>query len=338
MDRMTANLMNWLKSPPKVFEPFYIVVGEEGYLIDEIRRVFLNHAPLGEEGMMDFNRDDVDGSKITGSTLVSLGETLPLMAEKRLIFCREAQILKEKDWEIIVPFMEKKLSSSLLVFFFDKIDKRKKHFKFLTTEAVEFSANSVREWERGPWINYMAQKEGLSFAPSAQSLFEQLSGTNLLQLNNEIKKLKSYIGEDKSQIKEEDILSVISRTKIDSVFELAAAIGRKDRIKSLECLAHLLDNNQNEIGALALVARHIRILARIHEGWKQGLSKQKLTALAGVPPFFLPEYSNQAKLWSENQIKQTMNALYETEKALKSSPLASHIWLEILSCKSAETA
>lgn len=325
---MTANLMTWLKSPPEVFEPFYLIVGEEGYLIDEIKRVFLKHAPLGEEGMVDFNRDEVEGSKVTGSALVSLSETLPLMAEKRLIFCREAQALKEKDWEIIISFMEGKLSSSILVFFFDKIDKRKKHVKFLMEKAMEFSANPVREWERGPWINYMTQKEGLSFSPSAQSLFEQLSGTNLLQLNNEIKKLKSYMGEERSQIKEEDILSVISRTKIDSVFELAAAIGRKDRIKSLECLAHLLDNDQNEIGALALVARHIRILSRIHEGQKQGLSKQKLTVLAGVPPFFLTEYSNQAKLWTENQIKQTMNVLYETEKALKSSPLAPHIWLE----------
>ena len=325
---MTANLMQWLKSPPKAFKSFYYVIGEEAYLIDEIRRVFLKQAPIGEPGTLDFNLDNLDGSKVTGNTLVSLGETLPLAAEKRLVFCRQAQALKEKDWETISPFMEKTEVSVIMVFFFDKIDKRKKHFKILAKYAVSLSAAAVREWERGPWIQRMVQEQGLSFSPAAQSLFEQLSGTNLLQLNNEIKKLKSYMEEGKSQINEEDVLAVVSRTKIDSVFELTAAIGRKDKIRSLECLAHLLESNQNEIGALALVARHIRILSRIREGWNQGLSRQKLIALAGVPPFFLTEYSNQAKLWSEGQIKQTMEVLYETEKALKSSPLASHIWLE----------
>ena len=325
---MTANLMQWLKSPPKTFKPFYYVVGEEAYLIDEVRKIFLKHAPLGEPGTLDFNLDDLDGSKITGNTLVSLGETLPLAAEKRLIFCRQAQVLKEKDWEMLSAFMEREDTSVIMVFFFDKIDKRKKYFKFLEKSAFLLSTSSVREWERGPWIKRMAQEQGLSFSSAAQSLFEQLSGTNLLQLSSEIKKLKSYMAEGKTKISEEDILAVISRTKIDSVFELTAAIGKKDQVRSLECLAHLLENNQSEIGALALVARHMRILSRIHEGWKKGLSRQKLIALAGVPPFFLTEYSNQAKLWSENQIKKTMQVLYETEKALKSSPLASHIWLE----------
>lgn len=320
--------MNWLKHPPKTFKPFYYVVGEDAYLIDEIRKTFLKQAPLGEPGVLDFNRDDLEGSKTTGSKLISLGETLPVAAEKRLIFCREASALSEKDWQDLHLFMKNQNETVIMVFFFDKIDKRKKHFKILEQSVVSLSAAPVREWKRRPWIKYMAAQEGLSLSSSGQILFEQLSGTDLLQLKSEIQKLKSYKGDSASEISEEDILTVISRTKIDNVFELAAAIGQKDKIRSLECLACLLEHNQNPLGALALVARHIRILARIHEGWRKRLSKPKLIELAGVPAFFLAEYSRQAKLWSENQLKETMDALYETEKALKTAPLSPHIYLE----------
>lgn len=297
-------------------------------MTDEIRKHFLTQTPLGEKETLDFNFDDLEGSKITGSGLVASGETFPFNAEKRLVFCREAQAIKKEDWKTIDLFMKSNPHSVVMVFFFDKVDKRKKHLKILIEQATELSAGFVREWERGPWIKYMAERAGLSFSPSAYSLFEQLSGTNLLQMNSEIMKLKSYLGDRKSLVEEGDISLAVSRTKIDTVFELAAAIGKKDKIRSLECLAHLSAHNQSEVAALALVARHIRILSRICEGWRKGLSKGELIASAGIPPFFFPEYSRQAKLWSENQIKRVMGALYETEKALKTSSLASHIWLE----------
>lgn len=322
------NLINWLKTPNKSFRAFYCVVGEEAYLIDEIRKHFLAQVPLGEKETLDFNFDDQEGSKITGSRLVSSGETFPFNAEKRLVFCREAQALKKEDWKTISLFMESNPRSVVMVFFFDKMDKRKKHLEVLTKQAETISAGVVREWERGPWIKYMAEAAGLSFSSSAHSLFEQLSGTNLLQMNSEIMKLKSYLGDRKSLVEEEDIALVVSRTKIDTVFELAAAIGKKDKIRSLECLTHLSAHNQSEVAALALVARHIRILSRIREGWKRGLSKGELIASAGIPSFFFPEYSKQAKLWSEDQVKKVMGVLYETEKALKTSPIAPHIWLE----------
>lgn len=314
--------------PDKSFKTFYYVVGEEAYLIDEIRKQFLNQVPLGGKEILDFNLDDLEGSKITGVRLLASVETLPLNAKKRLVFCREAQALKKEDWKVIDPLLESELSSAVVVFFFDKIDKRQKHLDTLIRRSERLSAGIVREWERGPWIKYTAEKVGLSFSSAAQSLFEQLGGTNLLQLSSEIKKLQSYIGNKKSIIEEKDISLIVSKTKIDTVFELATAIGKKDKIRSLECLTYLSAHNQSEVASLALIVRHIRILSRIREGWKKRLSKGELIASAGVPPFFFPEYSKQAKLWSENQIKKVMEALYETEKALKSSPLASHIWLE----------
>ena len=148
-----------------------------------------------------------------------------------------------------------------------------------------------------------------------------------MEIQLELKKLKQYVGEGR-KVFEKDVLSCTSRLKTDNVFNLADAIGKKDIVRALSSMAYLLEHNQSEIGALAMVARHIRILSKLQEGKKQKLSKPQLAHKAGISPYFLNSYLNQIPMWSEQQIHQTMEALFEADKALKASLLSSHIWLE----------
>ena len=229
-----------------------------------------------------------------------------------------------------MPRISKILSPRLFWSFFSiKADGRKKHFKLLKKHACGLAAAPLREWEAGPWIDFLAVREGLRFSPSAKALFSQLAGTGLLELSGEMKKLKTYMG-GRTEVLSEDLTAIVSRARLDSVFDLTEAIGKKDLPEALACLARLLTGNQSEAGALALVARHIRILSRLQEGERRRLTKTQLAAMIGTHPIFLKSYQKQAHLWTGRQIKKTMEALYETDKALKSSPLSAHIWLENL--------
>ncbi len=322
---MAQKLMEWLKSPLPL-KPLYYVVGEEHYLISEIRKTFMQNVHQ-ENGMADFNQDDLDARQLNLGNLISSLETLPMMSEKRLVFCQNAEFFKDQDWKKLESFIQSPIDSTIFICFFKKIDRRKKFFKKLQQKAIELSAETLREWETLPWVDYLAKDFGLKFSSSSKSLFSQLVGTGLMEMYNEMNKLKTYMG-DKKEVTEEDLISVVSRMKIDSVFDLTDAIGKKDLVKSLDYLARLLENNQSEVGALALVARHMRILARFQEGEKRNLPKAKIVALAGVSPYFFQNYLKQSRLWSESQVTRVMEILFEADKALKSSPLSSHIWLE----------
>ena len=323
---MPVNLMSWLKGGSSSLDPIYFVVGEESFFIREIKKSFLRRMfPKGE--VVDFNYETLDGSSGSADSLRTAVETFPVMVDRRLVFCNSSQNFSEKDWEILMPVLERPISSTVLTFFFNKADRRKKHFKILAKKGKELPAHALREWEVDPWIDFMAEREGLKLNPSIKQLFRQLVGLDLLEIGNEIQKLQSYMG-GRSLAKEEDILAVISRTRVDNVFAFTDAVGRKDLVCSLDSLARLLENNQNILGVLILVARHIRILSRIREGQRQGLGRNQLIATAGVPPYFMNNYLSQAGMWTESQITHTMEVIYETEKMLKSSPLSAHIWLE----------
>jgi DNA polymerase-3 subunit delta len=72
----------------------------------------------------------------------------------------------------------------------------------------------------------------------------------------------------------------------------------------------------------------MRILLMIKQGMDQNLAGQRLATFAQVPTYYLQDYVQQARRWSVKKLENSLLILAETDRALKSSPLSSHIWLE----------
>lgn len=321
---MSIDLLKWIKSPGPLY-PIYFVTGKDVFFISEIKKTLIKHA-LSQE-MNDFNFDELSANETKVGDLLSRLETLPFMSKKRLVFFNQSEKLKENDWKQLSSFLSQPSNHAVVSFFFDKKDARKKHFKLLQKKGLGLLAESPKEWNLSPWIDFLAQKEEVAFMPSARALFTDLVGANLMEMQMEMKKLKQYIGEE-TKISEQDVIHCVSHLKTQSVFHLADAIGKKDTVQALNCLIKLLEQNQNELGALAVLARHIRILSRLKEGEDQKLNKTQLARFAGISPYFLNNYLNQAHAQTLQQIQMIAKALLETDKALKSSPLSAGVYLK----------
>ena len=319
------DLMKWLKAPLPA-QNLYFVTGQEAFFLSEIKAHFIREV-FPDQTSLDFNYDEFSARENSIEALLSLLETLPFLIEKRLVFCYEAESLQNKDWEKLQSLFSQGVESVILVCFFEKKDARKKYFKIFKDQALELSAEALRLWQMDPWLNFLFQREELEFSSASKSLFKELIGTNLMEIQLELKKLKQYKGKER-QVFEKDVLSCVSRLKTDNIFELTEAIGSKNVPQALKALASLLDQNQNELGVLRMISRHIRSLSILQKGEKQKLSKAQLAQKTGISPYFLKNYLAQSQAWSEEQICKAIEALYETDKALKSSPLSSHIWLE----------
>lgn len=322
-----------MESDKNHFRPIYYLYGNENYLINEsiqwLKTRVLNH------GMIDFNYDVFYAPDSSISHVKDIAETLPAMCSHRLVIYKNVHQLKEKDWELLYPLFESPVESTVLVLVAEKVDKRKKSFKKISQAgAALVELNRPYENKVPQWIHYMAQQLQIKVSPEVAALILQLVGPNLSEIHGEMVKLQDYLG-DRTEAKIEDVLNAVSRVRIFNVFDLANAIGENDPIRSLQCLANLLEHGQNEVGILSLIARHIRILSELKMGIQMGLSKPQLCQRAGVPNYFLQEYLNQCQFWSLDKIKSTLKAIYLTDKALKSSPLSSSIWLEnfvLLTC------
>lgn len=326
MAKVSLSLQNLKKKlSNKQISPLYFIIGPEVFLIKESLQG-IKSCVLSPE-TADFNYEVFKANEGEIERMRVAIETLPVFSERRVIVCESAHKLKESDWKILLPVVKTPVKTCVLVFVSSAPDKRKKIIKELMSYCEVVSAQPPAEKEWIMWLKGMGKREGLSFSDSAIALIKEYACYDLMNLDTEIKKLKRFLG-SKKHISEEDVLAVVPRVRPENVFALSEAIGQKDMPSALVCLARLLEDNQNEVGALALISRHIRILARVKEGLKKGNTEQTICNKTGVPYFFIQNYIRSANLWTENKIISALEALKATDKALKSSPVSAHIWLE----------
>jgi DNA polymerase-3 subunit delta len=308
-------------------KPFYALYGEETYLLDEYARI-VNSLILGD-GMPDFNQDIFYAGDLEAGKVVDAYELLPMMASHRLIVIRECHDLKARDSEGLMRILENPVESSTLVFVGHKIDLRTKFFKRLSELGVVVKFDRPFDNQIPSWIEYIAQRHQKKVSSDAIDLLHQMVGGSLMDIDQEIRKIASYVG-SRELIELADVKAAGSRVRINSIFALTEAIGQQDRAAALCCLANLLDHGESPVGIVAITTRHIRLLRLTREAQKEGLTPSQVSARIGVPGSFAKDYLAQARDWTEAQLDRAHQLLLDTDRALKSSPLSAHIWLENL--------
>lgn len=303
----------------------YLLMGEESFLVQEALQLLKNKSV--EPAAIDFNCDVFDASETEAAVVKDAAEMLPMMSTRRFVAYRGVDELKDKDWEALYPALEDPHGTTVLVLTCEALDKRKKAYKKLSEAAVVVECKRPYDNQVADWIEYLAFRQDLKVSREAAHLLKQFVGPNLTELNNEIGKLKNYLGE-RSVIEPKDVLQVVSQTRVDRIFDLTDAIGRRDRATALHSLANLLEHGQSEVGILAMITRHFRILGQLKEGQRDGLSGTRLSTKAGIPQFLLTQYLEQIRLWDEKKIEKTFGVLEDTDRALKSSSVPPHVWLE----------
>lgn len=307
------------------FAPLYFFFGEEPYLINQAVQYLKVCALHG--GAADFNFSSFYAADADLGTVRDEVETLPMMATRRVVILREAQDLTDKEWEQLEPVIRAPVASTVFVIVASKIDKRKKVIKLLMEQAESVEFKRPFENQIPGWIRHICKGHGLDISDEAVQLIHRLAGNHLSEIESEIKKLADYLG-DRKFVELSDVAECVSERREENVFELTEKIANCDRVGALTQLVKLLDQGQNEIGIVSLVARHIRILLLVRQGESLGLAGQKLAHHAQVSPYFLGDYVKQARLWSSKKLEGALVILAETDRALKSSPLSAHIWLE----------
>ncbi len=309
----------------------YFFYGDEAYLLDQMPERFKRS--VLDENSTDFNLNVFYAEEASVIAIKDAVETLPVFASRRLVIVKNAEQFSDGDWSELSPVLTTPVDSTVLVFVAEKIDKRKKYFKSILDNATVVEFKKPYDNQVPGWIKYIAESRDLKVSTDGIHRLHRLVGNNLSEIDSQIQKLKTFIG-DRPQASLDDINQVVSLSREESVFDFTKAIGKKDRSKALEQLVYLLDQGQSEVGIVNLVARHMRILLTVRSGMDQGIGGAKLASHAKVPAYFVDEYCDQARHWPIKKIEESLVLLQQTDRALKSSPLSSHIWLENMVMKS----
>ena len=229
-------ISEWKK---KKFKPIYWLEGEEDYYIDRV----VDHAEhhILDESQAGFNLTVFYGRDADWASVVNACRRYPMFAEFQVVLLKEAQQMKDIDK--LEGYIENPLPSTLFVVAYKgkSYDKRTKLYKLLKSNAEIFSSEKIRDYKLAEWIGELLQAKGFKMSSKAISLVEEHIGNDLSRIANEIDKLALNL-KDRKEITEDDIEQYIGISKEYNVFELQAAIAKKDLARAITIIQYFEGN------------------------------------------------------------------------------------------------
>ncbi|MBJ7259858.1 MAG: DNA polymerase III subunit delta [Chthoniobacterales bacterium] len=136
-------------------------------------------------------------------------------------------------------------------------DKRRTFYKYLTklaaTDIMDKPGGGPRfdEDEAARQAATGAARERkLKFQTDALERFAAYVGSDTRQVLNELDKIDTYLGDERREIREEDIALLVPETRRGIIFELGNCLARRNLQSASNCLQKLLAQGEEPVGLL----------------------------------------------------------------------------------------
>jgi DNA polymerase-3 subunit delta len=299
------------------YKPIYLLHGEEPYFIDQVSN-YVEHQllPDAEKG---FNQTVLYGKDTDIMTVLNASKRYPMMADYQVVLVKEAQEMKwgsdsddKKSINPLLSYLENPLPSTILVFCYKygKFDKRKKTYKAMEKSGLVFESAPLYDSKIPAWVESYLTERGYRVNQQASLMLAEYLGNDLSKISNELDKLMLNVAAGQ-EITLKHIHDNIGISKEYNVFELQAALGKKDAFKVNQIINYfeanpkanpivLVMGNLNNFFSKVLIYHYVR-----------DKSPQNLARELGVSPYFVKDYEQAARSYNYGKTMQIISYLRE---------------------------
>ena len=308
------------------YKPCYLLYGEERYLMhmyrDKLKKA-LN--PDGDT----MNYAAYEGKNIDTEELISLADTLPLFADRRLIVVENSGFFKTSN-DQLADYVKTIGDTVVFVFVESEVDKRGRMYKAVKDKGqiVEFKQQGEAVLRK--WILGKIRKEEKQISEGALAAFLNKVGQDMSNIETELEKLLCYTYE-KNAITAEDVEAVCTTQIQNKIFEMVDAIGNRNQKKAMDLYYDLLILKEAPMKILALLSRQFLILLQIKE--LSGVDRATIASKVGIPPFAVAKNTAQSRQFKRAQLRQALSDCAEYEEAVKTGRLGDRMCVELLIVK-----
>ncbi len=307
------------------FSQIYVLYGKEDYLRKQYRDRLLTALLDGGDSM---NYTCVQGRDYNLPALIDMAETLPFLAERRVISLENTGLLKGGGEEL-AEYLANPCETTVWVLIESECDKRSKVYKAAApfNRCVEFSTQDETTLQK--WILSLIKKENKKISARTLDLFLESTGEDMSTIRLELEKLFSYTLE-RDVITEADVEAVCPPRITGRIFDMVDAIGAKDRKKALSLYQDLQLLREPPTRILYLIGRQMNLLLQAKELRAQGMDAKAAAAKMGVPPFAAQKYFRQAQSYSQAQLKEALCGCIEADESIKKGHMTDKFSVELL--------
>jgi len=310
-----AELLKDLKN--RMYKPLYMLHGEEPYYIDLVSS-FVEHKilPDAEKG---FNQTVFYGKDTDIMSVLNASKRYPMMADYQVVLVKEAQDMKwgnddadKKGINPLLSYLENPLPSTILVFCYKygKFDKRKKTYKAIEKNGVIFESAPLYDSKVPGWIDDFIGDKGYKINQQATLMLAEYLGNDLSKIANELEKLMLNVPAGQ-EITLKHIQDNIGISKEYNVFELQAALGKKDAFKANQIINYFEANPKANPLVLVLGNLNNFFSKVLVYHYVKDKTPQNLARELGVSPYFIKDYEQAARSYNYGKTMQIISYLRE---------------------------
>lgn len=310
------------------FKQVYLFYGEEDYLKKQYRDK-LSTALNPEQDTMNFSH--FEGKGIDVKEVISLGETMPFFADRRIILLENTGFFKGQCPEL-AEYMSNLPEYLCMVFVEEEVDKRSKMYKAVKQvgRVVEFAVQDERTLMR--WVLGILKREGRQITQRDMELFLSRTGTDMSNIEKELEKLICFTM-GRGVITTQDIEAVCTTRVTNRIFAMVQAVADQNQKKALELYYDLLALKEPPMRILFLLARQFNLLLQVKELQNLGFAGKDIAAKTGLQTFVLKNYTKCTGRYSIQQLRQAVEDFTQAEEDVKTGKLQDVLSVELLIVK-----
>jgi DNA polymerase III subunit delta len=219
--------------------------------------------------------------------------------------------------------------------------------------VLDFSLKQAKKGEQTGtlkgFLNSRLSQEGKSIHPKAEVLLLERIAPEIFQLEMELQKLLSFLGQGK-QIQPEHVAALVTGNREEPLYELTAVLGERRLEEGLKKLRQLWEQGYNPLQIMAGIANTLRrlLLAKniletfseeSRKAWEEfGLFSAKILPrlkqrplpelLSKLHPYVLYNTLRLAQRFSMQQLMSALETLHKADILIKTGAATSGLLLE----------
>lgn len=283
--------------------------GHEEYVKDRTMEAL--KAKLIAPGMEDLNYQYLEGDRANAAEIRRAVETLPFMAEKRLVVVRDYPMLASssrgsgldaRQEAAELELMTKRFPETTCLVFLQRAeaDTTKAAWKQLIKIADVVEFKGLSEDEIITQLNKMAKRSECAIGRETVRFMLQYCGTDLETLDHEMEKACSHAGAGNT-VARRDIEAVCVQTQESKVFSFIDSLFAGRGTDAMRQLRALTEDGDSVRSLLSLIERQARLLAAAKAAGR-GADARALASMVGAPPFAVEAAQRQAGRWTGEEL------------------------------------
>lgn len=311
--------------------PVYYLHGAEDILKDEAAGAILDRAL--DPAFRDFNYDQRSASQLDPEAVEALCNTLPMMAERRVVMIRDVEAWKRKTRarSAMLAYLKKPSPDTVVILVQGSGEETED--KELAKHAVSVACNALSPKEAQRWLERQAGVLGVTFGPGAAEHLLKCTGCDLGTIRVELEKLASLPAG--TEISAEQVADLVGIRHGETKYDWRDAVLDGDSARAVTLLERVLDQpGVSGVGLVSLLGTTLVGVGVVRAAFDRKTPRAQLggvamSALRAARPFGLGPWNDEVERWARwapewpaPRLRAAIRATLDADRALKSTKLS----------------